>query len=66
LKPALESRYTGLSLRIAFSEVHEDRDAPHPAGFLRPRCSRPRNSRAADKRNELAPSYLIELHSGPR
>jgi hypothetical protein len=44
LKPALESRYTGLSLRIAFSEVHEDRDAPHPLALLPPRRERPRGS----------------------
>src|SRR5262249_40625591 len=58
LKPALESRYTGLSLRIAFSEVHEDRDPPHPLALLRARRERPR-SRAAEQRDELA-SSLVE------
>jgi hypothetical protein len=30
---------------------------------LRPRRQRPRRSRAAEQRDELAPSKLIELHS---
>jgi len=60
LKPALESRYTSLSLRIAFSEVHEDRDAPHPLGLLRPRREWPRR-RAAEQRDEIAPFQLIEF-----
>ena len=35
------------------------------AGLLRPRRQRPRSDRAAEQRDELAPSQLIELHSVP-
>jgi hypothetical protein len=57
LKPALESRYTGLSLRIAFSEVHKDRDAPHALALLRARRERPRGRAAAEKCNEFPPPH---------
>ena len=33
--------------------------------LLRPRHERPRGGRAAEKRYEIAPFYLIELHSVP-
>src|SRR5262249_28820401 len=64
LKLALESRHTGLSLRIAFSEVHKDRDAPHAFGLLRPRRERPR-CRAAEQRYERAPPHVEHAASLP-
>jgi hypothetical protein len=36
---------------------------PHPLGLLRARRGRPRRSRAAEQRDELASFQLIELHS---
>jgi hypothetical protein len=33
--------------------------------LLRARHERPRSGRAAEKRNEIAPFYLIDLHSVP-
>jgi len=35
---------------------------PHPRILLRARPARPRRCRAAEKRNELAPVQLTELH----
>jgi len=34
-----------------------------PTLLLRPRCQRPRHSRAAEQSDELAPLQLMELHS---
>src|SRR5262249_13628562 len=54
----MERRHAGLSFRIVRSEVHEHTDAPHAPGLLRPRGGRPRR-RAAEQRDELAPSHSI-------
>src|SRR6266446_789787 len=37
--------------------THEHADAPHPLALLRARRERPRNSRAAEQRNEGAPFH---------
>jgi hypothetical protein len=53
-------------LSIVGSGVHENANAPHPLGRrLRPSRQRPRDSRAAEKRDELASFQLIEAHSVP-
>jgi len=54
-----------LTFRIVRSERREHADAPHPLALLRARRDRPRSCRAADERDELAPFYLIGLHSVP-
>jgi hypothetical protein len=53
-----ERRVATLRLGIGFVERHEDADAPHPRGLLRPRHHRPRR-RAAEPRNERAPNHWI-------
>src|SRR5215831_3050908 len=56
----------GLSFWIVGSEVHENANAPHPLGRrLRSERERPWGSRAAERRDELAPFQLSELHSSP-
>jgi hypothetical protein len=51
--------------RIVSRDVQEDADAPHPLRLLRARRERPSDRRAAEKRDELSPLQLIELHSVP-
>jgi hypothetical protein len=43
-----ESCNAGLSLRIAFSEGHQDANAPHPVGLFRVRSKWPRCHPGAD------------------
>src|SRR5262249_18556417 len=45
--------------------VCNEANPPHLARLLRARCERPRDRRAADQRDELAPFQLIELHPVP-
>jgi hypothetical protein len=59
LQALQQRRDIGLSLRIALGVSHEHADAPHPLGLLRPGRERPCGRRAAEKRNELAPSHSI-------
>ena len=40
-------------------------DAPHALWLLRPRSERPAGRAAAEQRDEVAPSQLVELHSIP-
>jgi hypothetical protein len=48
----------GLSFRVIRGQVHEDADPPHPLALLCGRRERPRN-RAANQRDELAPSHEL-------
>ena len=49
----------GPDFRIVRGCGHEHADAPHPLGLLRARGERPRSRRAAEKRDELAPSHVV-------
>jgi hypothetical protein len=42
--------------------MHEYANPPYAVGWLRARNERPRRPGAAEKRNELAPFQLTELH----
>src|SRR5262249_26228860 len=53
------------SFRIVRSHAHEHPNASHPPGLLRVRRERPRYSRAAEQRDELAPFHLTEMHPNP-
>src|SRR5262249_167383 len=53
-----ECRDAGLCLRTAFSEVHQDADAPNPVRLLRTRTQWPRRH-AAETCDELAPSHCL-------
>jgi hypothetical protein len=55
---------TSLSFWIALSIRHQHTDPPHALGLLRSRRKRPRNRRAAEKRDELAPSHVALQSSG--
>ena len=54
----LQRRDPGLTLRIAQGAIHEHADTAHPLGLLGAGSKRPRNCRAAEKGNELAPVHL--------
>jgi hypothetical protein len=43
---------------IIFVARHEHADAPHAVSLLRPRRKRPRRRRAAEKRDDIAPSHF--------
>jgi hypothetical protein len=58
-----EYRNAGPLFRIIRSCVHEHANAPNPLALLRARRERPRRRRAAEQRDELATSQLIEWHS---
>ena len=49
------SQHFGIILIVWMQEC----DAPHALALLRPRPGRPRRRRAADERDELAPSHLL-------
>ena len=55
-KLLLERREASLKFRIVRRCWQEHADAPHPVRLLRPRRERPRRRRAAEQRDELAPS----------
>src|SRR5262245_47583536 len=54
-----ECGIAGRHLRIVCGETREHADAPHPLALLRARRERPRRRRAAEKRDEFAPSHSI-------
>src|SRR5262245_61620455 len=58
LQALQQRRDIGLSLHIALGVPHEHADPPHPLGLLRPGRERP-CGRAAEQRDELAPSHSI-------
>ena len=47
------------SFRVAFGERHHDADSPYLVGLLRACRHRPRHSRAAEQRDELASPHSI-------
>jgi hypothetical protein len=49
-----ERRVAGLLYRITRGRGHEHADAPHPVGLLCACRERPRSSRPAEQRDELA------------
>src|SRR5262249_53514193 len=57
LQALRKSRQTAVSFRIICSEWREHADAAHPLALLRARRERPR-CRAAEQRDEVAPSYV--------
>jgi hypothetical protein len=65
LQPLQERCEARLHFRIVRGQAHEDANAPHPLGLLRTRRQRPR-SRAAEERDELAPSDVEHGGTQPR
>src|SRR5215470_16659313 len=57
LQRLLECRIAGCGTEIA--DTAHDADAPHSLGLLRARRARPRDYRAAEQRDEVAPSHSI-------
>ena|SRR6516225_4696035 len=57
LQSLQESRIADLRLRIVRDVEHEETDAAHALGLLRPRRQRPSGRRAAEKGDELAASH---------
>src|SRR5262249_30937025 len=49
----------GRSIVVGGGEVHQYAAAPHPLALLRAHRERPRDRRAADERDELAPLHSI-------
>jgi hypothetical protein len=62
LQSLQQCREARLPFRIVRGQRGEQADAPHTAGLLRARRERPRCSRAAEQRDELAP--LAVQHRG--
>ena len=61
--PCRNAAMRACPFRIVRGRGHEHADAPHPLGLLRARRERPRRRRAAEQRDELAPSHVE--HGGP-
>src|SRR5262249_55523954 len=59
LQDLLEGRDAGLSFRIVRGPIHEHADAPHPLRLLCARHERPRDSRAAEQRDQRAAHHSI-------
>src|SRR5215475_3649565 len=59
LQPLQEGSEPCLVMRIVRRCGEEHADAPHPLALLRARRERPRCSRAAEQRDELAPLHSI-------
>src|SRR5438067_13687120 len=47
------------SFGIVRGQALDDANPPHPLGFLRSRCQRPRHCRPAEQRDDLAPIHSI-------
>ena len=47
-----------MKFRVVLGMRHQHADPPFPLGLLCPRRERPRGSRAAEQRDELASSYV--------
>jgi len=62
LQSLQESRIADLRLRIVRDVEHEETDAAHALGLLRPRRQRPSGRRAAEKGDELA-ALDLRAHS---
>src|SRR5262249_47211754 len=58
-KRLLERRGLTFLLRIVFVEPHKHADAPHAVALLRARHERRSDRRAAEQRDELAPSHSM-------
>src|SRR5262249_40428948 len=65
LEPIPECRNPNLPSRIALQKVHKHADSPNAPALLRACSERPRNGRAAQQRDELAPSDH-SITSSPR
>ena len=50
---------SALQFSVGFACIKQKRDLPHPLWLLRMRRQRPRCSRAAESRDELAPPHSI-------
>src|SRR5262249_42017626 len=64
-KPLPKSREARRHFRIVLGQGRQHGDPANSVGLLRAGGQRPRGRRAAEKRDELAPFYLIELHPVP-
>src|SRR6516165_11624223 len=65
-QPLAECRNPGLNFRIALGIRHQHADPPHAFGLLRARRQRPRGSRSAEQRDELAPRHSITSSASAR
>jgi hypothetical protein len=65
LQPLQERRHASLSFGIVRGYAHQYANAPHSIGLLRARRERPRNCRAAEQADEIAPFRSTTLHSPP-
>jgi hypothetical protein len=63
LKALFQGCGFGQTSRVICRKTHQNANTPHLFPLLCARRERPRRCRAANKRDELAPFYLIELHS---
>src|SRR5262249_24303220 len=65
LQDLLERCKSILTFRVLGSPVHEDADPPHAIWLLRARRQRPRDHRAAEQRDKLAPPHSITSSARP-
>ena len=61
LEPVLKHFNIGTPVHVAFGEYRQHTDAPHSLALLCARRERPRCRRAAEQRDELAPSSFDHL-----
>src|SRR5262249_27359260 len=65
LEPFPERCSSLLPFPVALGKSLQYSDAPHPLALLRARRERPRHSRAANERDELAPLHVEHQVSPP-